>query len=647
MIKFLLFLFLLSTTAFSQTVDSLKVKKDSSSTDSSFVVKQDTSAASFNDSTLTEIKVDTLKPIYRKPFDINSSYINRNTLLKYVNYKYTADQLRSFPFTFIKDFGFMGYPNEVVLYGAGSGGVSYFQDGILYNNRFTNSLDLHLIQSEFLDSVEIVPSPRGFIYGSINNPVSVNFITRDFLSAKPYSRIKYVQGPNGETGLDAMFSSLIFNRLKASFDVESRKIDSSFTNTSFSTWLAKVRLKYFLSNRFNLIAGYDFYKINLGFNGGVDVDSILQTTSNINSLLYDQIFAPVVFPNRKQNVNGHLFTFEMLSKPFENAETDLNLYYKFNQTEITNGLYNLQRNKNKTLGLVFRQGYSAKFADLNITANYEEPKIYLHNSSFGDSRISENNFSLSSILTFNLLDTSIIPSVFYKFTSNSLIDGNQNGLGTDLSYKPFNFLSLYLGISQYKTDAFNKNVNTGEFGLSFSKFDLLLNLKIYNRSGFYVINNPDYYVPANKYYINENGWGIGMNLNYRFWKLLLETASYYNMPSDKNPDNNNYSYTLLMPDVNLTGGLYYKDILFNENLNIKTGIVVYYIGKQESKYNGSVAQSVDPSWKIDFSLIGEIQKVAIVYFTWENLLDTQYYIVPYYPMLSRSIRFGLAWELFN
>ncbi len=420
MIKFLLVLFLLSITAFSQSVDSLKVKKDSSSADSSFVVKQDTSAASINDSTVTKIKVDTLKPIYRKPLDINSSFIGRNTLLKYINYKYTADQLKSFPFTFIKDLGFMGYPSEVVLYGAGSGGVSYFQDGILYNNRFTNSLDLQLIQSEFLDSIEIIPSPRGFLYGSINNPVSVNFITRDFLSAKPYSRIKYVQGPNGETGLDAMFSSLILNRLKVSFDIESKKVDSSFTNTSFSTWLAKVRLKYYLSNKFNLIAGYDFYKINLGFNGGVDVDSIMKTTNNINSLLYDQNFAPVVFPNRKQNVNGHLFTLQMLGKPFENAETDLSLYYKFNQSEITNGLYKLQRNKDKTLGLVFRQGYSAKFADLNITANYEEPKIYLHNSSFGDSRISEKNFSLSSILTFNLIDSSIVPSVFYKFTSNSL-----------------------------------------------------------------------------------------------------------------------------------------------------------------------------------------------------------------------------------
>jgi outer membrane cobalamin receptor len=50
---------------------------------------------------------------------------------------------------------------------------------------------------------------------------------------------------------------------------------------------------------------------------------------------------------------------------------------------------------------------------------------------------------------------------------------------------------------------------------------------------------------------------------------------------------------------------------------------------------------------VDFTLAGEIKKAAIVYFTWENLFDETYYIVPYYPMFRRGIRFGVAWELFN
>jgi outer membrane cobalamin receptor len=51
--------------------------------------------------------------------------------------------------------------------------------------------------------------------------------------------------------------------------------------------------------------------------------------------------------------------------------------------------------------------------------------------------------------------------------------------------------------------------------------------------------------------------------------------------------------------------------------------------------------------RLDFSLAGEIQKAAIVYFIWENLFDKKHYLTPYYPMPFRNIRFGVAWEFLN
>ncbi len=108
-----------------------------------------------------------------------------------------------------------------------------------------------------------------------------------------------------------------------------------------------------------------------------------------------------------------------------------------------------------------------------------------------------------------------------------------------------------------------------------------------------------------------------------------------------------------MPELNIKAGLYYKDILFNTNLNLKTGFIFYYTGKQNlspiyyqdvlTYFNNEVAQS----FTVDFTLVGEIRKAAIIYFTWENLFDKQYFITPFYPMPSRGIRFGIGWELFN
>jgi len=73
----------------------------------------------------------------------------------------------------------------------------------------------------------------------------------------------------------------------------------------------------------------------------------------------------------------------------------------------------------------------------------------------------------------------------------------------------------------------------------------------------------------------------------------------------------------------------------------------YYTGALQSLANKIGIVEVEPSNKVDFSLAGEIKKVAIVYFIWENLLGNQYFIAPYYPMPERNIRFGLSWELFN
>ena len=93
--------------------------------------------------------------------------------------------------------------------------------------------------------------------------------------------------------------------------------------------------------------------------------------------------------------------------------------------------------------------------------------------------------------------------------------------------------------------------------------------------------------------------------------------------------------------------MYYKDILFDNNLDLKTGFIFYYTGKNNvfTYENGLV--EVPSSNKLDFTLVGEIQKTAIVYFTWQNLLGSNYYLTPYYPMPGSSLRFGVAWEMFN
>jgi hypothetical protein len=126
-----------------------------------------------SDSLLAVVKPDSIAPIYSLILSKNS-FIISNDDLSHNDYKYTGDYLRLFPFNFIKDLGFTGQPNETFLYGVGDNSISYLMDGISVNDRYSNSLNLNLIQSEEIDSIEIIPLPRGFLYGAYSNPVSVN-----------------------------------------------------------------------------------------------------------------------------------------------------------------------------------------------------------------------------------------------------------------------------------------------------------------------------------------------------------------------------------------------------------------------------------------------------------------------------------------
>jgi len=122
-----------------------------------------------------------------------------------------------------------------------------------------------------------------------------------------------------------------------------------------------------------------------------------------------------------------------------------------------------------------------------------------------------------------------------------------------------------------------------------------------------------------------------------------------------------------LPKFSSNGGVYYIDTLFNNNLKLKTGFNYYSYGSRyeqrfdfekgiSSSYlfdtsNGIYSQigltEFTPSLQIDFFLAGRIQESAIIYFTWENLLNSQFSVVPFYPIQPRGLRFGVTWEFLD
>ncbi len=642
-IKFLPIIFLLFIEpGFSQSIDSLKTKINSGLKDTLFTSSQDSLVV--HDSLKNNlVKADTLVPIYQLPLFDYSTFINRKTI-NYLDYRYTGDLFKNFSLNFVRNYGFIGQPNETMLYGIGFNGISYFKNGVLQNNRLTNSLDLNDIQSEYIDSIEVVPLPRGFLYGPVNNLVSVNFISRDFLTPKPYSRIKYYQGPDGEAFVDVIFNEHAFNKLNVSLDITNRKYDSSYTNSAFSQWAAKVKLKYFLSNKVNLIAGYDFLNSKVGLNGGVNYDSTLKLNSQYFSLY--QTTAPVYDPFKNLSSKYHHFNLRLLGKFFNNSHTDFNLYYYYTQTDLDqkqDTIFYKNIDKNKIIGAAFKENYAWNIFGIQINSNYESGnlKYYsLSNSYLDYYPVTYRRFTLSAVASANLLDSTLVPSIYYKYTNGNgnsnypELHGTYSGAGADITYRYSDKIKFYAGFSNYKVSNNFNSVTDFEAGAKYNSNGFLADVK------YFKINNivlPGIYGFLNygSYFKNLNG--VGLNLNYLFWKIDLETTtSYYNVPGTSGD-------LYLLPKIKFTGGAYYKDILFHSNLQLKTGFIFYYTGRQNYLNN----TTVNANWDLDFTAVGEIQDVAFVYFTWENLFNRQYYLIPYYPMPPRGIRFGISWVLFD
>ena len=649
MIKYLLTILLLAVTGISsQTRDSLFNSPDSLPIDSTGVIISADSLAAYDSLGVEKTKPDTLIPIQTKPLNESSGIIDKSTFLFY-NYGYAGDFLRSFSLNFIEDFAFVGYPNESFIYGAGNNGISFLEDGVLWNNRYSNSLNLNNIQSEDIDSVEVIRLPRGFLFGPYNNPVSVNFIMKDFLSPVPYTRIKYYEGPNGEAMIDGKFNAQIYKRWNLSFEITNRGADSSYRNSEYSLWQANVKLKYFLSNSVNLTALYSYVKSVVGLNGGVDVDSIKKSTTDINSILYSTQFAPVISPYKKESVFNHNFGLKLQALPYRDANVEFSLYYKYslNETRDWDYIDSLKikyKYEVKTLGANLNYVQNAGIFSARILGNWEKNKF---NTSFEaiDLTVNTNDynyFSAAGILSLHLLDSTFVPSVFYKYFNQGYryfgkdINSGNSGFGADVLYKPLEELSLYSGYSVYSQDNSDDQKNF-ELGIKAVTENLLVDVKYFDRENFYPYSVYNMLVPAPYSELPYKSIaGLGINVNYQFWKLLVETntSHYFNKKNH---------ISTVPPDVQFTGGIYLKSMFFEDNLDLKSGFIFYYTGK----FKPDISINVDPSNKLDFSLTGEIKKVAIVYFVWENLFNNRYYIAPYYPMPERSIRFGVAWELFN
>ncbi|MBI9072655.1 MAG: TonB-dependent receptor plug domain-containing protein [Melioribacteraceae bacterium] len=637
-----------------------------------------------NDSLKTEMEKQDHIP--NKGFITHSDYqtIITKKEIQQMDYKNAGNLFSNSSFAFLRDLGSFGKPDELLFNGYGYNNISYLENGISINTRLNNSLYLNTIQTESIDSLEYIPLSRGFLYGTVGNPVSVNFITRDNIQKMPYTRLRILQGPDEEGYIDVIYNARIYKKFNLTFQATNSAIEEDFANSKYSSWKVSTRLRYLYSSKLNIVGSFNYFDGTTHLNGGNDI-----TAGDI----YDN-FSPniVLFRNRYQKNTRHNYNLKLQTKFIKNAPLDISFYYNYDEaihkqntgsSRQANVPQIFNNNKSTLWGSFIRQNLNIRNFNLDLIANYESIDTKTDLAGINSSK---SYLSLSGKADITLIDSTIHPTVFAKYLKHSV--NNYIGFGADGIINFTNKISLFGGVSYFERPV-NILEETLAFEDGFENKQKFNNIELGGKIGFenldikgsffYTRNNnelyPIIYQSADSLLSSEIGEyrsanversGINLDLKFSFWKIITQINSSYYFNSDNDKTN--------LPEYTFFGGLYFMGRLFNDNLDLKAGINFYSSGSQnyysyDFQQSRAVAHYFDPltlsqknlnktpshissdkagqNYSLDLFVAGRFQELAIVYLTLENVLNRQYYIVPYYPKRSMTFRFGISWEFYN
>ncbi len=636
-------------------------------------------STSMLDSTKTIVKKDTLKPIAITDLfgeNVMGSKMTRDDIRK-TDYRYTGSFFNNLPFGYLADLGSVGNPDEVHLFGLGFSNISYLQNGVPINNRFQNAFDLNLMQSESIDSITVSSLSSGFLYNSLNNPVTVNFNTRLKVDPRPYSRLRFYQGPDNEGLIDGMFSAYPAKRINVSFQITNQSADSRYVNSELSNWMFNTRVRFMPSNSINIITGYDFSKKDMGLNGGVNAAAT-------PTLLYDNIQAEVNFDDRYHKNTGHHLFLKSIFKVDSVSYTDLTLYYQdqldeFRQNEFASDT-TIESIKNdngyKTTGAfvnqefyhnIFKFQFLARYERTEFNVEWQEPNIdFMPTITKYSSDLWSVGGRMSAIFSDNLVQS----SVFLKLSE--LDDRSLFGWGANLNLNISNNLAFFTGYSSYDRAHHSSmgEINIFEAGLKtklpFAAFNLSyfnINHTYYSFPITFVEGNIESVYNASSFvgYANNDfeRSGISLKAQVDLWKLRFISNSSYYFNESKFADPT-------IPEITSFGGFYYVDTLFNTNLDLKAGVnykfysernfAIYDFqllrsafhessGKELTGVNG--ASQTQLGYQFDLFIAATIRERATIYIAFENLMNYQYYVIPYYPVQPSGLLIGFTWEFLD
>ena len=603
---------------------------------------------------------------------LSAQHLLTDSLINLQDYLYLGDLLWMVPGTFLRNFGSPGQWQQISIEGVEARSIQFMSDGIPLNDAYTGLFNLSLYPTENIERIEYITGTRAFLYGLNSTGGAINFVTKNKKAIHPYSRIRYSESGYGYGFIDGMVSQDIIRGLNLTTGAFHNTFGGRFDNSKYDQWNARAKLRYNISNNINFFVSELYNSTNLGLWGGVD-------NSTLPGNRFDRIQATIQNTDAFEKITRHDVQAGIATRYSADSSAISSLTF-FYSTQLRE--YRDPQNFFNTNDIVLEQNQVSRWYGARLQ---HEQSIGTQRLEIGGELVTRrvliapatNAYQESQYSAFGKFELGL--SKYFRLTPLARFDnymGTRISFGADVIILPTECTNIFGGISRsYRIFSFQENSKFGMFhdvyvtqfipeehllfevGFRWKTAEhLSMELKGINRHvknpitaspDYYSPNDPDYYSFQNTPVVTYRG--LVMSTTIQAGSFVLEGEAQY-------LDQVNDGVSMLtLPRWSATGGLYFWDTLVSGHLNLKIGIrgraYSSYIGREFNTLQLSYeppgqGAAIDAAGLVDFFLIARLGS-AYIHVIMENLLDRKYIMNNFYPMLDRSLRFGVSWEFTN
>ncbi|MGB2869026.1 MAG: TonB-dependent receptor [Bacteroidota bacterium] len=600
--------------------------------------------------------IGTLRPV-------DSSSTLHSTHFSWTDSKTVGEVLRQTPGFFFRDLGEPGKPQQLSSYGTDWRGIAVMLDGRPLNDPVTGTYNLHDLPIEFLDEIAVSSGAEARLYSPDAAGSSLNFVSKQYSSVRPVTKIRFIQEQFDNLLTDGLYTQNVARGANLMLGFQRHVTLGRFKNARLDAWSLRSRLRYNISDQFNISVMDLFTKSVNGLNGGIDI----QNTTTI----FEEVSAEVKNRNAFETVSRHDLTLSAIGKFFEDSSwtTNFILYQTAIEREYDDPATLIQPT-------AFADLHKSGFSGMTVLQSLNESILrFQFGAQTGQKRSEESRtvgpqlesssalFVKAGLSVFNLLE----PAVFVRREAVGGESGTSTGLSVAL--KLSDGLSLFGEMSSsvrfptlqelYWNDStvsrpqsIQKESHTYVEGGAKVSVDswLELSLSAWQRTVKDAVlfrpSSTQFGTPAvtivNVPEVRSQGVNGSVALRPGQFEILGTLTANKYQEGD--------SVKTLVPDLMLHGELSYRDRFFDGALDAKFGV-------RSEFYNRHRGMVYSPPMLIFLENTGaEVGRFTVfdlyallqlgdarICLAWKNLGNVPYYITPVYPMPGRHFRLSVDW----